>query len=292
LPNITSGVARVHDGHQRKSQVSRCTVEHTSRKPLNGSTPGRLLKALLIQLSGLSIIACGYLLLPYETRTQLTLLHMTLLLGALAFALSRRFGLPFRWQVLQLFLPVALLLASALQLPAVIPPAVLFILLGFFWPILKDGAPLFSSGQATWDEVSRRLPSNGSRLRVLDAGSGTGGLIMALASSHPDATIVGVETACIPWLISKMRIALRRSHASVRFTNYQHIDFGHYDVVFTYLSPACMPDIWLKAKKEMRAHSLLLSYEFAIPGAEPDFRCYPAPDSPPLLGWRIPKSDY
>jgi hypothetical protein len=281
LQKATIQGAGARYGLQRKLQVA-----------IHGSSLGRLLAALLIQLLGIALLTSVSLLLPYETRAQVTLLHTALLLSALTFTLSKLASMPCRWQVFQLFFPVALLLALTLQLPGVVAPAVFFILLGLFWPTLKGGAPLFSSGQSTWDEVARLLPSTNDKLRFLDAGSGTGGLILAMASRCPDATIVGAEMACIPWLISRIRIALRRSHASARYINYQHIDFGHYDVVFTYLSPACMHDIWFKAKKEMRAHSLLLSYEFAIPGTEPDFRCYPAPDGPALMGWRMPPEDY
>ncbi|QFY42422.1 class I SAM-dependent methyltransferase [Candidatus Methylospira mobilis] len=252
-----------------------------------------LLTALFIQTLCTGMFAFAYVLLPYAFRIQLTLLHMVLLLGTQAFALSRLARMPYQWQVFQLFFPVALLAGFALQWPAIIAPTVFFVLLGVFWPVLKGGAPLFSSGKSAWDAVAQVItPTNDSNFRFLDAGSGTGGLIIALASLHPDATMEGAETACIPWMISRIRIALRRSNARARYINYQHIDFGYYDVVFTYLSPACMPDIWFKARKEMRTHSLLLSYEFAIPEAEPDFRCYPVPGGPPLLGWRIPPANY
>jgi len=251
-----------------------------------------LLTALLIQVLGISALVSAYLLQPYELRTQLTLLHAALLLGAQAFVLSRFARMPCQWLIFQMFFPFALLIGTSSQLPPIIAPAAFFILLGIFSPVLKGGAPLFSSGKSAWNAVAQVIPfANGSKFRFLDAGSGTGGLIIALASLHPDATMEGVETACIPWIISRVRIALRRSNARARYMNYQHIDFGYYDVVFTYLSPACMPDIWFKARKEMRTHSLLLSYEFAIPGAEPDFHCYPVPGGPPLLGWRIPPSD-
>lgn len=169
--------------------------------------------------------------------------------------------------------------------------SIFVILLGFFRPTLNGGAPLFCSGKATYYALSQLLTHNKS-IRFLDVGSGTGGVILSLASQHPNVKIDGVEGACIPWLISKIRIALNHSHANAMYENYQNIDFGHYDIVYTYLTPTVMSGIWQKAKREMKAHSLLLSYEFSIPEVEPDFCSYPNAGGPPLFGWRIPASNH
>jgi predicted O-methyltransferase YrrM len=48
------------------------------------------------------------------------------------------------------------------------------------------------------------------------------------------------------------------------------LDFAQFDVVFAYLSPAAMPELWKKAQREMRPGSLLISYEFPIEGVEPN----------------------
>jgi predicted O-methyltransferase YrrM len=50
--------------------------------------------------------------------------------------------------------------------------------------------------------------------------------------------------------------------------DYGRLDFADYDVVFAYLSPAAMPALWSKARAEMRPGTLLLSYEFPIPGVQ------------------------
>jgi predicted O-methyltransferase YrrM len=69
--------------------------------------------------------------------------------------------------------------------------------------------------------------------------------------------------------------------------DYMTLDFAHYDVVFAYLSPAAMEALWEKAHNEMRPGSLLLSYEFAIPGQMPDLVLEPMHTGCALYGWRM-----
>ncbi|HSX69654.1 MAG TPA: class I SAM-dependent methyltransferase, partial [Pseudomonas sp.] len=44
---------------------------------------------------------------------------------------------------------------------------------------------------------------------------------------------------------------------------------GGYDVVYCFLSPAPMAELWTKARSEMRPGSLLISNSFEIPGVAP-----------------------
>ena len=76
---------------------------------------------------------------------------------------------------------------------------------------------------------------------------------------------------------------------NVRFVrgDYETLDFGDYDVVFAYLSPAVMGALWRKASAEMRPGSLLLSYEFGIGEKAPDVTIEPAGRGPLLYGWRF-----
>ena len=47
------------------------------------------------------------------------------------------------------------------------------------------------------------------------------------------------------------------------------IDLSGHDIVYAYLSPAPMPLLWEKARREMRAGSLLVSFRFVVPGVAP-----------------------
>jgi hypothetical protein len=44
------------------------------------------------------------------------------------------------------------------------------------------------------------------------------------------------------------------------------LDFGDYDIIFAYLSPAAMSSLYLKAIHEMRNATVLIAQEFPIPG--------------------------
>ena len=65
-------------------------------------------------------------------------------------------------------------------------------------------------------------------------------------------------------------LALARSDARVRRQNLYTLDWGEYDVVYAYLSPAPMADVWRKVCAEMRPGSIFISNSFAVPGVEPD----------------------
>ena len=47
-------------------------------------------------------------------------------------------------------------------------------------------------------------------------------------------------------------------------------NLGTYDVVYAFLSPAAMPELWRKARAEMKPGTLLISNSFLVPGVEPD----------------------
>ena len=88
----------------------------------------------------------------------------------------------------------------------------------------------------------------------------------------------------MPWLVSRLRQA---AGARCRFLrgDYHRLDFAAYDVVFAYLSPAAMPALWAKARADMRPGTLLLSHEFAVPGATPKIAQQTRPGGPMLYGW-------
>ena len=97
----------------------------------------------------------------------------------------------------------------------------------------------------------------------------------------------GIELAPLPWLVSRLRAALSGSRARFLRADYETVNFGHYDVVFAYLSPAAMAGLWRKAEKEMRPGSILLSYEFDIPGRMPDHRVVTTNSKKILFLWQF-----
>ena len=192
-----------------------------------------------------------------------------LLCGALAAGLTRLAGLERWWQIMQLLLTPAAVLMLRSPLPAWTYLTLFVALLLVYWSTFRTRVPLYLSGPRVWQAVAELLPAAqaGRTLRVIDLGSGLGGLLLALAAQRADAEFVGVELAPLPALVSRLRIALRRQrNCQVQWGSYWPVELAHFDVVFAFLSPVPMSALWEKAHREMRERTLFISSSFAVPG--------------------------
>jgi hypothetical protein len=64
---------------------------------------------------------------------------------------------------------------------------------------------------------------------------------------------------------SWLRIKLGgQDQCTVRWGSLWDCDLSQYDVVFAYLSPVPMDELWNKARQEMRSGSLFISNTFAV----------------------------
>ncbi|MFL6714747.1 MAG: class I SAM-dependent methyltransferase [Burkholderiaceae bacterium] len=240
-------------------------------------------QALLVQCVALGLAGLTWLLLA-RSGILLAPLAGAFLQGALAAMLSRWRGQAAWWRLIHfLFLPAALAML-ALQLPPWLFLATFLAMLALYWSTFRTQVPFYASGSAAWDAVAMELPQR--PLRIIDIGSGLGGLALDIAARRPDCQVVGIELAPLPWLVSWLR---RRAGDNCRFLrgDYQALDFADYDVVFAYLSPAAMPQLWSKARAEMRPGTLLLSHEFTVPEATPQIRRPTRPGGPLLYGWHM-----
>lgn len=190
------------------------------------------------------------------------------------------------WLAIQLLFPITLLFALSLQLPPTLFMLGFLVLLFLYWTTFRTQVPFYPSGLATWHAVAELLPQERA-IRFIDIGSGLGGLTLNLAKRRPDSEFAGIEIAPLPWLVSVLRTFLTRSRARFKRGDYRHLDFAAYDVVFAYLSPAAMPALWEKARAEMRAGTLLLSYEFPIPDVVPTMVVSPLVNYRCIYCWRM-----
>jgi SAM-dependent methyltransferase len=204
--------------------------------------------------------------------------------GMVAALLTWRRGLATWWRAIQFLFPVSLLGAGMLDLPPALFLVVFLFLLGLYWSTFRTQVPFYPSGPTAWKAVAALLPA-GRPVRLIDIGSGLGGLVLDLARRRPDSQFTGIELAPLPWLVSRLRARLTRSSASFIRGDYEALDFGQYDLVFAYLSPAAMPALWNKASREMKPGTMLISYEFNIP-AKPAHKTIDAtPFGPALYVW-------
>ncbi|MCB5187972.1 class I SAM-dependent methyltransferase [Methylobacillus caricis] len=209
-----------------------------------------------------------------------------LLQAVLASLLAIVFRMPVWWRLIHFIFPVAIFLMLQWDVPAWVYLSAFIFTLTLFWSAFKTQVPFYPSLPATWYQVKQLIPED-KPVSVLDIGSGLGGLVIYLARERPNAICAGIEVAPLPWLVSALLSAVKKSSARFKYGNYQAVNLSEYDIVFAYLSPAVMPDLWQKAVKEMRSGSLLISYEFEIPGVAPKWQIQDRSDSPCIFVWEF-----
>jgi len=170
------------------------------------------------------------------------------------------------WVIHALFLPLVVG-ALSLHLPPWIYLAAFVSAWAIFGRIDKSRVPLYLSNEAALLALEGLLPAGA---RFLDIGAGTGTVLAHLARRRSDLQLTGVEHAWLPWLLARIRLKLQGSDARVLRRDLLNTPLGGYDVVYAFLSPAMMPDVWRLAQDEMQGGALLVSNSFEIPGAPPD----------------------
>src|SRR5450830_39241 len=243
-------------------------------------------QALMVLCAALILALLAAQVFGYVFGTVLNPMVFSLLHGALAAGIAALRRMASWWMPILFFFPPAAVLVNALQLPPLLFLAVFLFLLLLFWSTFRSQVPFYPSGLKTWDAVLALLPP-GRALRVIDIGSGLGGAVLHLARVRPDSRFTGIELAPLPWLVSHLRAWATRSRGAFIRGDYTQLEFADYDVIFAYLSPAAMTALWQKARAEMRAGTLLLSYEFVIEGVKADIAVQPKENGPVLYGWHM-----
>lgn len=137
-----------------------------------------------------------------------------------------------------------------------------------YWTSFRTQVPLYLSNRATALAVAEQLPAQPARL--LDIGAGTGSLLRPLARARPDCQFTGLELAPATWLLGRL-LAAGMSNLDCRRGDFFDHPWHEYDLVYAFLSPVPMAEVWRKAASEMRPGALLLSNSFPVPGRDPDF---------------------
>jgi len=146
------------------------------------------------------------------------------------------------------------------------------------------GAAPVPSNRAMRSAMSRFLSEDLERLsadplsarpmRVVDLGSGWGGLTRMLAAEHPSVTFTGVEVSIIPWAWSRVTL-LTFGPANARFERrdlHRALD-EHASIFLAYLSPRHMESLARELRERPRdatRDTVIISAAFALPGFTPD----------------------
>lgn len=210
--------------------------------------------------------------------------------GVLAAALSSIAELERWWLPIQLLFVPALWLMLTFSIPPIVYGGLFILLLLVFWSTFRTRVPLYLSSDATWRAIEDLLPPSDAAhpLHIIDLGSGLGGLLVHLSTRRPHDQLIGVELAPLPALLSKLRL-MRHPHCTVNWGSFWKLDLAEYEMVFAFLSPVPMQELWVKARAEMRPGTLFVSSSFEVPGQTPD-RVVQVSDSRKtrLLIWKMP----
>lgn len=196
---------------------------------------------------------------------------LALWVGGVAALLGGALGLERWWRLFLVLLPPAFVLLLAVGLGAGWYLALFLLLVGVYWSTFSTRVPLYLAGPKVRAALLALLPQPGTPLRFIDLGCGLGGVVLALARARPDGEFTGVELAPLPAWIGQLRRALG-GPANARLLRASLWDqpLADADIVYVFLSPVPMAALWEKARREMRAGSLLVSNTFVVPGFPPD----------------------
>ncbi len=230
--------------------------------------------ALLLQCLAFSLI----FFLVVVTGLRSSPLMLALLCGLLAATFSYFSGLAKWWLAIQLLFAPAVVLLLSVNVPTYFFLGAFLILLLVYGSVFRSQVPLYLSSNKVHRAIEIFLPvaaknsgaASNSGFTFMDLGSGLGGILTHLAKARPDGIYSGVEIAPLPFLWGWLRAKFggyRNCH--LHWGDFWEYDLAQYDVIFAYLSPVPMAQLWRKARAEMRPGTLFISSTFAVPEQTP-----------------------
>lgn len=226
-----------------------------------------ILGALLAQVVALPVVAA--VTGPLSTSVErLPLIGIALLLqGLIAAGITGALGLARWWLLIAFLFPLALGSAMLLgNLPAW-PFGIAFLLLALVFSNTTRGrVPLYLTNPET-ASVLKDLMRDRKAVRMLDLGCGLGGVVRALDGEGRQAR--GVENAPAVYLAARLLSAVT-GKGKIRRGDLWRTDVSGEDLVYAFLSPAPMADLWQKLSTEMKPGSLFVSNSFPVPDVDPD----------------------
>ena len=249
-----------------------------------------IFRALLAQLLVLALLAVLVLILArFDLRFPLA--AVALLQGLGAALLGWRLGLSRWWLPINFAFVPALLLAQGLALPGWLAPLAFALLLLLNWNSAGERVPLYLTGRRTLLQLQALLSERDGGGRFVDLGCGLGSALCPLARAFPQRQFLGVETAPLSFLIAWLR-SLPLRNCKVRYRSLWAQPLDEFEVVYCFLSPEPMAQLWQNARTQMHAGSWLISNSFAIPGV-PASRTLHLEDwrGSRLLLWEMPGTE-
>ena len=222
-----------------------------------------------LALQGAAVILVLSLAWPYFgwSAEAMPWLQTSLAIGGVALVFATLSRQPWWWRVIHAgFMPLVWLTQTLAIEPGWFLLAFILLML-VYRGALSGQVPLYLSNRQTVARLAELLAERGP-CRFLDLGAGLGSTTVPLADFLPDSRFTGVENAPLTWLVGRF-FCLGRPNIDWRWADMWQTDLAEHDVVYAFLSPAPMADLWKKVEAEMQPGSLFISNSFPVPGIVP-----------------------
>jgi SAM-dependent methyltransferase len=226
------------------------------------------LSPILRAFAAQAVVLIALVLLRLVVKLQTPILPWVFAQALGSAWLGRRWSLGPYWMLFQMVLPLVVFLQSGHHVPIWAYPTLLTILFLVYGGGLFTRVPLYNSRRSAWKVIADLVPDQDATF--IDLGAGLGGPLSFIAKRRPRARLLGVEASPLVWLVGWLRTVRFGRRCSFRLGSIWNADLREASVVFALLSPAPMPELWAKAKREMQPGSLLISHTFEVPGRAPD----------------------
>lgn len=223
-----------------------------------------LLRALVCQILAFAITFLVANKLPIFHHPVVFLISQI----TLAISASRLIRQPSWWMLIHLLFLPSVFVFFTFAIPAWIYLLVVAVMTLVFWGTIRGDVPLFLSSDEVAQTVCELLEKEKAR-KFADLGAGVGSVAQPIAQRFPNLQVDEWEHAPLPWLISQFRGRNLKNYNSLR-ENFFNADFSEYEVIFAFLSPAVMPEVSAKIKREMKTGMLFISSSFPAPDWKPE----------------------
>lgn len=181
----------------------------------------------------------------------------------IAWLIARGIKLPPVWQIFNLALVPAIASLASFELPT-LPLSILVAIVALLYlPTFWTRVPYYPTSTKTYAEIAHHLPID-REFTFIDLGCGFGPLLRFLARRAPRGRFLGVEISPLAF-VGAFLGALMVRNLRIRYRSIWSVDLGAYDVVYAFLAPGPMAELWAKVEQEMRPGTVFISNTFPAP---------------------------
>ncbi|MBX7137348.1 MAG: class I SAM-dependent methyltransferase [Oligoflexia bacterium] len=168
------------------------------------------------------------------------------------------------WRLLNLFILPAAVASLLVNLPIWLFTLVAAWAVLLYLPTLWTGVPYYPTSAPMYELVAEQIGGR-KNFRFIDLGCGFGGLLVFLAQRFPEAHFWGVEISPLAYLLSRIRKSrFGCPNVQIDFQDFWKLDLSKFDVVYAFLAPGPMPELWKKVQKELQPGSVFLTNSFEV----------------------------